>query len=86
MTPTAPPSPVKAIPPAARMPAARRGSRVLPCRRAAGHTFARASKHRRTARDYVRLPSSHEAIVTWIMTGTLMTRHHAQPAPATTND
>ena len=36
-------------------------------------TFAWISKHRRTTRDYERLPASHEAMVLWAMIA-LMTR------------
>jgi transposase len=46
-------------------------------------TFAWISKHRRTTRDYERLPASHEAMVLWAMTA-LMTHRLAQPAPLST--
>jgi putative transposase len=52
---------------------------VLPRRWVAERTFAWISKHRRTVRDYERLPASHEAMVLWAMIA-LMTRRLAQPA------
>jgi len=52
---------------------------VLPRRWVAGRTFAWISKHRRTTRDYKRLPASHEAMILWAMIA-LMTR---RLAPAT---
>jgi transposase len=41
--------------------------------------FAWISKHRRTVRDYERLPASHEAMILWAMTD-LMARRLAQPS------
>jgi transposase len=52
---------------------------VLPRRWVVERTFAWISKHRRTVRDYERLPASHEAMVTWAMIA-LMARRLAQPA------
>ena len=52
---------------------------VLPRRWAVERTFAWISKHRRTTRDYERLPASHEAMILWAMIA-LMTRRLAQPA------
>jgi transposase len=52
---------------------------VLPRRWVAERTFAWISKHRRTIRDYERLPASHEAMILWAMIS-LMTRRLAQPA------
>ena len=46
---------------------------VLPRRWAVERTFAWISKHRRTVRDYERLPASHEAMILRAMTA-LMTR------------
>ena len=43
-------------------------------------TFAWISKHRRTVRDYERLPASHEAMILWAMIA-LMARRLAQPSP-----
>ena len=52
---------------------------VLPRRWVVERTFAWISKHRRTVRDYERLPASHEAMVLWAMTA-LMARRLAQAA------
>jgi transposase len=52
---------------------------VLPRRWVVERTFAWISKHRRTVRDYERLPASHEAMILWAMTA-LMARRLAQPA------
>ncbi|MBO0883746.1 MAG: IS5 family transposase, partial [Mycobacterium sp.] len=54
---------------------------VLPRRWVVERTFAWISKHRRTTRDYERLPASHEAMVTWAMIA-LMTQRLAR-LPAT---
>jgi transposase len=51
---------------------------VLPRRWVVEQTFAWISKHRRTVRDYQRLPASHEAMILWAMIA-LMTRRLAQP-------
>jgi transposase len=50
---------------------------VLPRRWAVERTFAWISTHRRCARDYERLPASHEAMVLWAMAA-LMTQRLAQ--------
>jgi transposase len=52
---------------------------VLPHRWVVERTFAWLSKHRRTTRDYERLPASHEAMIYWAMIA-LMARRLAQPA------
>jgi transposase len=52
---------------------------VLPRRWVVERTFAWISKHRRTVRDYERLPASHEAMILWAMIA-LMTRRLADPA------
>ena len=52
---------------------------MLPRRWVVERTFAWISKHRRTVRDYERLPASHEAMVTWAMIA-LMARRLAQAA------
>lgn len=52
---------------------------VLPRRWVAERTFAWISKHRRTVRDYERLPASHEAMILWAMTA-LMASRLTQPA------
>jgi len=51
---------------------------VLPRRWVVERTFAWISKHRRTVRDYERLPASHEAMILWAMIA-LMARRLAQP-------
>jgi transposase len=56
---------------------------VLPRRWAVERTFAWISKHRRTVRDYERLPASHEAMVTWAMIA-LMARRLTRPAASVT--
>jgi transposase len=50
---------------------------VLPLRWVVERTFAWISKHRRTVRDYERLPEHHAAMVTWAMVA-LMTRRLAR--------
>ncbi len=52
---------------------------VLPRRWVVERTFAWISRHRRTVRDYERLPASHEAMILWAMTA-LMARRLTQPA------
>ena len=59
--------------------------RVLPRRWLVERTFAWISRHRRTVRDYERLPDHHQAMVTWAMI-TVMTRRLArQHRPARTS-
>jgi transposase len=53
---------------------------VLPRRWVVKRTFAWISKHRRTVRDYERLPASHEAMILWAMI-VLMTCRLAVPYP-----
>jgi transposase len=58
--------------------------KVLPRRWVVERTFAWISRHRRTVRDYERLPDHHQAMVTWAMI-TVMTRRLArQHRPART--
>jgi transposase len=47
---------------------------VLPRRWVVERTFAWISKHRRTVRDYERLPASHEAMILWAMTALMARR------------
>jgi putative transposase len=54
---------------------------VLPRRWLVERTFAWISKHRRTVRDYERLPAHHEAMVTWAMIA-VMTRRLARSQPS----
>jgi transposase len=51
---------------------------VLPRRWVVERTLAWISKHRRTVRDYERLPAHHAAMVTWAMVA-VMTRRLARP-------
>ena len=53
---------------------------VLPRRWVVERTFAWISKHRRTVRDYERLPASHEAMILWAMIA-LMARRLACSRP-----
>jgi transposase len=53
---------------------------VLPRRWVVERTLAWITAHRRCARDYERLPESHEAMVLWAMTA-LMTQRLAAQAP-----
>jgi transposase len=55
----------------------RHAFQVLPRRWVVERTFAWISKHRRTTRDYERLPASHEAMILWAMIA-LMTQRLAQ--------
>jgi transposase len=56
---------------------------VLPRRWVVERTFAWISKHRRTVRDYERLPASHEAMITWAMIALMARRLAHQPSPIT---
>jgi len=47
---------------------------VLPRRWVVERTFAWISKHRRTVRDYERLPASHEAMILWAMVALMASR------------
>ena len=58
---------------------------VLPRRWVVERTFAWISKHRRTTRDYERLPASHEAMILWAMIA-LMTRRLTPGHSAITGD
>jgi transposase len=53
--------------------------KVLPRRWVVERTLSWITRHRRTVRDYERLPASHEAMIVWAMTA-LMTRRLAEPA------
>ena len=52
---------------------------ILPRRRVVERTLAWITSHRRCARDYERLPTSHDAMVLWAMIA-LMTQRIAQSA------
>ena len=53
---------------------------ILPRRWVVERTFAWISKHRRTVRDYEKLPASHEAMILWAMTALMTRRLARQPA------
>jgi transposase len=56
---------------------------VLPRRWVVERTFAWISKHRRTVRDYERLPAHHAAMVTWAMIAVMtrrLARSHRPPS------
>jgi transposase len=56
---------------------------VLPRRWLVERTFAWISKHRRTVRDYERLPAHHAAMVTWAMIAVMtrrLARSHRPPS------
>ena len=55
---------------------------VLPRRWVAGRTLAWITRHRRTVRDYERLPAHHETYVYWSMI-IVMTRRLARNAAST---
>ena len=59
---------------------------VLPRRWVVERTFAWIAGHRRTVRDYERLPDHHKAMVTWamitVMTRRLARQHHPARTPA----
>jgi transposase len=55
--------------------------KVLPRRWVAERTLAWITRHRRTVRDYERLPAHHEAYVYWAMT-MIMTRRLARQSTA----
>ena len=51
---------------------------VLPRRWVVERTIAWISKHRRTVRDYEKLPASHEGMILWAMIA-LLARRLTQP-------
>ncbi len=55
---------------------------VLPRRWVVERTFAWISKHRRTVRDYERLPAHHEAMVKWAMIAVMTRRLARKRRPA----
>jgi transposase len=56
--------------------------KVLPRRWVVARTFAWISKHRRTVRDYERLPAHHEAMVKWAMIAVMTRRLARRRRPA----
>jgi transposase len=59
--------------------------KVLPRRWVAGRTLAWITRHRRTVRDYERLPSHHETYVYWAMIIVMTRRLARQPEAASTS-
>ena len=55
---------------------------VLPRRWVVERTFAWIAKHRRTVRDYERLPAHHEAMVKWAMIAVMTRRLARRRRPA----
>lgn len=64
-----------------RKPADQRGFEVLPRRWVVERTFSWLMRFRRLARDYERLPATHEAIVKWAMVGIMLNRLAPPPGP-----
>jgi transposase len=61
--------------------------KVLPRRWVAGRTLSWITRHRRTVRDYERLPARHETCVYWSMIIVMthrLARHPAAAEPGTT--
>ena len=56
--------------------------KVLPRRWVAGRTLAWITRHRRTVRDYERLPAHHETYVYWAMIIVMTRRLARQPTAA----
>jgi len=64
-----------------RKPADQRGFAVLPRRWVVERTFSWLLRWRRLARDYERLPQTHEAMVKWAMVGLMLNRLAPPPGP-----
>jgi transposase len=64
-----------------RKPAEQRGFAVLPRRWVVERTFSWLLRWRRLARDYERLPETHEAMVKWAMVGLMLNRLAPPPGP-----
>jgi len=64
-----------------RKPPDQRGFAVLPRRWVVERTFSWLMRFRRLARDYERLPATHEAIVKWAMVGLMLNRLAPAPGP-----
>jgi len=58
--------------------------KVLPRRWVVERTLAWITRHRRTVRDYERLPAHHETMIYWAMTAIMAKRlaRYARPSPA----
>ena len=64
-----------------RKPPEQHGFSVLPRRWVVERTFAWLMRWRRLARDYERLPETHEAFVKWAMIGLMLNRLSRPPGP-----
>ncbi len=64
-----------------RKPPDQIGFAVLPRRWVVERTFSWLMRHRRLARDYERLPATHEAIVKWAMVAIMLNRLAPPPGP-----
>ncbi|MCA1679310.1 MAG: IS5 family transposase [Actinobacteria bacterium] len=64
-----------------RKPPDQRGFAVLPRRWVVERTFSWLMRQRRLARDYERLPATHEAIVKWAMVAVMLNRLAPPPGP-----
>ena len=64
-----------------RKPADQIGFAVLPRRWVVERTFSWLMRWRRLARDYERLPETHEAMVKWAMVGIMLNRLAPPPGP-----
>ena len=64
-----------------RKPPDQQGFAVLPRRWVVERTFSWLMGFRRLARDYERLPATHEAIVKWAMVAIMLNRLARPPGP-----
>jgi len=64
-----------------KKPADQIGFAVLPRRWVVERTFSWLMRWRRLARDYERLPETHEAMVKWAMVGIMLNRLAPPPGP-----
>ncbi|MGH9621281.1 MAG: IS5 family transposase [Bryobacteraceae bacterium] len=64
-----------------KKPAGQIGFAVLPRRWVVERTFSWLMRWRRLARDYERLPQTHEAFVKWAMVGVMLNRLAPPPGP-----
>ncbi|MCA1678524.1 MAG: IS5 family transposase, partial [Actinobacteria bacterium] len=64
-----------------KKPRDQRGFAVLPRRWVVERTFSWLMRFRRLARDYERLPASHEAMVKWAIVGLMLNRLAPPPGP-----
>jgi transposase len=64
-----------------KKPPDQRGFAVLPRRWVVERTFSWLMRFRRLARDYERLPATHEAVVKWAMVAIMLNRLAPPPGP-----